>query len=78
MVDIELQELAADRLCKDYDGCVDIEERDLFTSFGNHVDRLTYEKGKIHYWSRYGERYDEIFPNDKDANYILDEFYAWY
>lgn len=78
-MDTELRELAADRLCEDYNGSVDVSERDLYTKFGNQVDKITYDDNQFHFWTKCGEdEYDEVFPCEDDIDYILDDFYAWY
>jgi len=75
MLDIELQELATDRLCQDYQGETDVSELNL-TAGGKLITNITYNNGDkhLHFWSN-GE---EVFPEVNDINFILDEFYAWY
>lgn len=74
MLDIELQELATDRLCQDYQGEVDISELNI-TAGGKFITGLTYgDDKKLHYWSN-GE---EVSLEVNDINFILEEFYGWY
>ena len=72
MLDLELQELATDRVSQDYQGEVDVSELNI-TAGGKLITNITYDN-QLHYWSN-GE---EIFPEVNDINFILDEFYAWY
>lgn len=72
MLDLELQELATDRLSQDYQGEVDVSELNI-TAGGKLITNITYNN-QLHYWSN-GE---EVFPEVNDINFILDEFYAWY
>lgn len=72
MLDLELQELATDRVSQDYQGEVDVSELNI-TAGGKLITNITYDN-QLHYWSN-GE---EVFPEVNDINFILDEFYAWY
>ena len=72
MLDLELQELATDRVSQDYQGEVDVSELNI-TAGGKLITNITYDS-QLHYWSN-GE---EVFPEVNDINFILDEFYAWY
>lgn len=72
MLDLELQELATDRVSQDYQGEVDVSELNI-TAGGKLITNITFDN-QLHYWSN-GE---EVFPEVNDINFILEEFYAWY
>ena len=90
-MDEELREMAAERICKDYDGCVDtFQDLNVFITSNDkrcRVEKIEYKDGKFHYYHvdkivefgpERGFHYEEIFPNEEDEFKILDEFYAWY
>ena len=72
MLDLELQELATDRVSQDYQGEVDVSELNI-TAGGKLITNITYDC-QLHYWSN-GE---EVLTDVNDIHFILDEFYAWY
>ena len=86
-MDEELKEMVAERICQDYDGCVDTFQdlNVIVTSNGKRcrVEKIEYKDGKFHYYhidkiTEHGVHYEEIFPDEEDEFKILDEFYAWY
>ena len=88
-MDTQLRELSAERICNDYNGCVDNFERDVNCLKGDkRVHRMTCEDGvTIHFYHREWVKaingkvkpnYIELHLTDEEQDCILDEFYAWY
>ena len=90
----ELKEMAAERICKDYNGCVDdFGERQVLASSSQpgaryRVDKIVFDKenekfryyNQSYYYIPFSKDYMsyELFPTEEEENKILDEFYAWY
>ena len=89
VMDEELKEIVAERICEDYDGQVkDFGERNIILPNSLRVDEITYDEKGDAVFRFYNTtqlpnqtggfiRY-ELFPNDEELYKILDEFYAWY
>ena len=93
-MDAELREIAAERICKDYNGCVDdFGERQVLASSNQfnvryRVDKIVFDKEneKFRYYNQscyhvpFSKDYMpyELFPTEEEEYKILDEFYAWY
>ena len=91
-MDTELLSLAADRLCKDYNGEVDTLDIDLGNDTrlkgDNRIHKITYDDKGFHFyhcqWVKYqndkkvSKVYREIELTDEEMMQILEEFYTWY
>lgn len=88
-MDEELREMAEERICKDYNGCVDdFGEREIRLQNGMRVHKISFDGTDFHYYNRWWyedkksgkvtPQYQEIFPTEEEEYKILDEFYAWY
>lgn len=86
-MDEELREMAAERICKDYNSSVDdFGERDILLKDKTRINKIEYHEDGFHYYTRYWAiengkttpKYREVFPTEEEEYKILDEFYAWY
>ena len=87
-MDTQLQELAADRICKDYAGSVDDFDYKVKIKSEKRIHKLEYKDDGFHFYTRQWKEnkktgkvtptYVEVKLDDEDEEKILDEFYAWY